>query len=130
MKLLELEEKPDPKILFRKIAKAALDGADQTPPLAAPVELYGNDVMPVPSKETIAKQVQALRSGLASVDMGRFTVEPIGNRAWVIVSTKPARTASSPSTPCPTIIISTTRKNRLWSASAPKKPTSWHNPSR
>ena len=38
------------------------------------------------------KQVQSLRSGLASIDMGRFTVELIGLTAWVSVSTKATRT--------------------------------------
>jgi hypothetical protein len=106
MKLLELVAPPDDKALYRKIAQMAIDGDKQPEKKAAALQLYethreetdsetGKETrvaIAAPSKDDIAKVVATLRSRLASVDMGRFSVAHNGGQiAYVTVNDGPVR---------------------------------------
>lgn len=81
MKLMpDLVAPPDDKALYRSIATMAIDGDKQAEKKAAAVQLFedGASGAENPSKGDIAKIVAALRSRLASVDMGRFSVSHNG----------------------------------------------------
>ena len=95
MKLMpELVALPDDKALYRSIATMALDGDKHPEKKAAAVMLYdgGESGAENPSKDAIAKLVATLRSRLASVDMGRFSVMHNGGPlAYVTVNDGPVR---------------------------------------
>lgn len=94
MKLTGTAVPPDSKAVYREIAKAALEAVEGQ---AAVVELYaatagGGDVtVPAPDQAEIDKLVQQLRAGIASVDMGRFTVKRADNLAYVSVNIAPVK---------------------------------------
>ena len=91
MKLMELAAKPDDKTIYRQIAAAAREGDSNG--LSAPVDLTPDNDGPAnpTSEEDIAKLAGKLRSGLASINDGRYTVEVIGSVAWVSVNKKDVR---------------------------------------
>ena len=106
MKLLEIAIPDDGKQFYRDVAKAAIKGNDEDPKKSAPVQLYETTrqetevesgktttaVVDPPSKHDIGKLVNQLRSGLASVKEGRFSVtHKSGNIAWVTVNDNPVR---------------------------------------
>ncbi len=102
MKLIELVTPPDDRALYRQIAQMAIDGDKLPEKKAAAVQLYETDAQggdlgipgstPIPSKDDIAKLVATLRSRLASVDMGRFSVSHNGGAlAYVTVNDSPVR---------------------------------------
>ncbi len=103
MKILELSPATDDKKLFRDMAEMTLEGAKDAPAKTLKVELYPatvevdsalNETAMVKNpitKEAIATLLSKLRNGLASVDMGRFSVKLEGNIAEVSVSTRAPR---------------------------------------
>lgn len=102
MKLMELAAKPDDKAVYRQIAVAAKTGDEKG--LSAPVDLNPADEegnRAIVSDEEIQKLAGKLRSGLGSIDAGRYTVEVIAEVAWVSINKKEprTRTAKAPAAP-------------------------------
>lgn len=102
MKLMELAAKPDDKAVYRQIAAAAKRGDEQG--LSAPVDLNPADEegnRGTVSDEEIQKRAGKLRSGLGSIDAGRYTVEVIDSVAWVSINKKEPRkrAAKAPAAP-------------------------------
>jgi hypothetical protein len=95
MKLIERVVPPDSKEPFKLIAASAIEGDKESPKTAAVVQLF--DPKETPEKpltdDDIAKMVNSLRSGLASVTMGRFKVTHNGAKhlCFVTVNEAPVR---------------------------------------